>query len=57
MLEYKILQTKVSEAEVEINYLALQGWRVVSTATIAGYALSVNSTPLIVTLEREVSNM
>ena len=57
MFEYKILRTSVSDAEVEINYLALQGWRVISTALATGSALTVNSTPLIVTLEREHSNM
>ena len=53
MLEYKILKTKVNEAEVELNRLAEQGWRVVSTDLIQGVSLTQNATPMVVTLERE----
>ena len=53
MLEYKVLKTKVSDAEAELNHLAGQGWRVVSTNLIQGASLTQNATPMIVTLERE----
>ncbi len=53
MLEYKILKTKVNEAEVELNRLAEQGWRVVSTDLIQGVSLTQNATPMVITLERE----
>ena len=54
MFEYKILKTKVREAEEEINRLADQGWRVISSDTINGASFTIDSTPFIVTLEREV---
>ena len=53
MLEYKILKTKVNEAEAELNRLAEQGWRVVSTDLIQGVSLTQSATPMIITLERE----
>ena len=53
MLEYKILKTKVNEAEVELNRLAEQGWRVVSTDLIQGVSLTQSATPMVITLERE----
>ena len=53
MLEYKILKTKVNEAEVELNRLAEQGWRVVSTDLIQGVSLTQCATPMVITLERE----
>ena len=53
MLEYKILRTRVSDAEAELNRLAEQGWRIVSTGLIQGYSLTQNTTPMIVTLEHE----
>ena len=53
MLEYKILKTKVNEAEVELNRLDEQGWRVVSTDLIQGVSLTQSATPMVITLERE----
>ena len=53
MLEYKVIHTTVRDAEEEMNRLAEDGWRVVSTTTVSGSSFTINSTPLIVTLERE----
>lgn len=52
MTEYKILKTSVRDAEDDLNRLAADGWRVVSTCTISGAGLTIGSTPLIITLER-----
>lgn len=46
--EYKVIKTKVNDAEAEMNKLARDGWRVieVSPNVAMGYGL-------VVTLERE----
>jgi len=53
MFEYKVIHTTLRDAESDINRMAQEGWRVVATATISGCAITLNGTPVIVTMERE----
>ena len=53
MIEYKVLKSTVKEVEYELNRLAADGWRVVSSNTLSGASLTVNSSPIIVILERK----
>ena len=57
MLEYKVVVTRVSEAESELNRLAGDGWRVVSTAINSGVMPFTNAAPIVITLEREAAKM
>ena len=52
MVEYKVIKTRVDYAEGELNELAKQGWRVVTTSpNIArGYGL-------VIILEKELDNV
>ena len=52
MIEYKVVRVRLRDAEEAMNRLAADGWRVVSTATIGGMSFTVNTTPLVITLER-----
>ncbi|MBR7187490.1 MAG: DUF4177 domain-containing protein [Clostridia bacterium] len=40
------------DAESELNRLAADGWRVISTTVVSGMSFTVGTTPLIITLER-----
>ncbi len=57
MLEYRVLRTKVRDCEEEINRLAGQGWKVIDASLLQGLSLTVNSTPMVVTLERQAPAM
>ena len=57
MYEYKVVVLKVRDAEAEINRLAQDGWRVVSTSLNSGVSLLTSLAPLIVTLERKVNGL
>ena len=57
MLEYRILKTKVGNAEEEINRLAEQDWKVIDASLIQGMSLTVNGTPMVVTLERQAPSL
>ena len=57
MFEYKVIKVAVKDAEAELNRLAADGWRVVSTAIINGYSLTPGQTPMVITLERACSAM
>ncbi|MBR7187595.1 MAG: DUF4177 domain-containing protein, partial [Clostridia bacterium] len=52
MTEYKVLRTSLRDAESELNRLAADGWRVISTAVVSGMSFTVGTTPMIITLER-----
>ena len=54
MIEYKVVTTNVKSAEDVINELAREGWQVISTNTVSGMSITVNSTPMIVTFGRKV---
>ena len=49
MFEYKVIKTKVDNAEREINELAKDGWRVISTI----YWMNVKAL-IIITFEKEI---
>ena len=53
MLEYKVLVLRANRAEEELNRLARDGWRVVSTAVNSGVSLFTSRAPVIFTLARE----
>lgn len=52
--EYKILEVKLSEAEVKMNEMAKHGWEVVSTDTYLGeMAHTKAGTPMLIVFGRE----
>mgnify|MGYP003429653667 FL=1 len=52
--EYKILEVKLSEAEVKMNEMAKHGWEVVSTDTyLGGMAHTKAGTPMLIVFGRE----
>lgn len=57
MFEYKVIVTNPSKAEEELNRLALDGWRVVSTAINSATTPFTSHAPLVVTLERNVNGL
>ena len=53
--EYKILEVKLSEAEVKMNEMAKHGWEVVSTDTyLGGMAHTKAGTPMLIVFAREI---
>lgn len=54
MIEYKVVTTNVKSVEEVMNQWAGEGWQVIDTAVVSGMAISVNSTPMIVTFGRKV---
>ncbi|MBR1821477.1 MAG: DUF4177 domain-containing protein [Clostridia bacterium] len=54
MIEYKVVNTTVKQAEETMNQLAQEGWQVIATNAIAGQSFTIGSTPLIVTFGRKI---
>ena len=54
MIEYKVVNTNVKQAEGVMNELAREGWQVIATSTIAGASFTTNSTPFIITFGRKL---
>ena len=57
MFEYKVIITDPSKVEEELNRLAQDGWRVVSTAINSGVVPFTRHAPLVVTLERKMNSL
>lgn len=53
-MEYKIIEVKFNEAEMKMNEMAKEGWKVVSTSIYnGGAALTKAGTIMIITFSKE----
>ena len=55
MMEYKVIVVRADRAEEEMNRLARDGWRVVSTAVHSGITLITSRAPMVITLRRDTT--
>ena len=53
MIEYKVIATKIREAEELMNRWAADGWQVVATNIVNGSNFTVAGAPMIITFGRQ----